>query len=157
MGNCFNKSPIYDATFENTPQFTFENIKDKVKILKVIDGDTVDIALCQSCIDPESKKIFKYRVRLYGIDTPEKRPSKDDPHRDKEIQASVKSKDALISKLKENDNVVNVLFYKADKYGRLLCTFYDKKDNDINKWMIDNGYAIPYFGGTKEKFDISRI
>ena len=60
MGNCFNQSPIYDATVENTPEFTFENIKDKVKILKVIDGDTVDIALCQSCIDPSSKKIFKY-------------------------------------------------------------------------------------------------
>lgn len=157
MGNCLilNDNRFENVTFENTPAFTFENIKDKIKILKVIDGDTVDIALCQSCIDGDSKKIFRYRVRLYGIDTPEKKPLKSDLNREKEIEAALQTKNALISKLLENNNIVNALFYKADKYGRLLCTFYDNNGKDINQWLIDQGYAKAYFGGTKEKYKLS--
>ena len=114
----------------------------------MVDGDTVDIALHND----ETGKIFKYRVRLYGIDTPEKRPLKSDPNRDKEIIASKRSSNALTKLLEENDNVLVSLFYKPDKYGRLLCTFYDKNGEDVNKWMVNNGYAYEYFGKTKQKY-----
>ena len=163
MGNCFisvdkapiDKTPIdktpkniyKDCTDENTPCYSYENIKKEVKVLRVIDGDTVDIAFHHD----EMNRIFKYRVRMYGIDTPEKRPLKSDPNRDKEIAASLVSKNALITRLQENNYLVVALFYKPDKYGRLLATFYDKK-GDINKWMIESGYAYEYFGKTKEKF-----
>ena len=137
-----------DCTDENTPYYSYENLKKKIKILRVIDGDTVDIALHHD----ETGKIFKYRVRLYGIDTPEKRPLKSNPNRDKEIAASKRSSEALIKILEENDNIVVSLFYKPDKYGRLLCTLYDKNGEDINKWMVENGYAYEYFGKTKQKY-----
>jgi endonuclease YncB( thermonuclease family) len=137
-----------DCTDENTPYYSYENLKKKIKILRVIDGDTVDIALHHD----ETGKIFKYRVRLYGIDTPEKRPLKSNPNRDKEIAASKRSSEALIKILEENDNIVVSLFYKPDKYGRLLCTLYDKNGEDINKWMVANGYAYEYFGKTKQKY-----
>jgi len=116
----------------------------------VLDGDTVDIALCHSITD---NRIYRHRVRLFGIDTPEKRPLKSNENREKEIEASKKSMNALIQKLEKNDNYVVAFFYKNDKYGRLMCTFYDKTGEDINKWMILNGYAKEYFGGTKEKFN----
>jgi endonuclease YncB( thermonuclease family) len=161
MGNCFNTEnnkennkdekfiDIYkDCTSENTPEYTFEGLKKIVKVIKVIDGDTVDIALHHESMS----KIFKHRVRLYGIDTPEKRPPKNDPNRDKEIEASKKSSDALTNYLKNNDNIVLALFYKSDKYGRLMCTFYDKTGEDINKWMISQGFAYEYFGKTKQKY-----
>ena len=144
-----NLIDIYkDSTDENTPYYTYEGIKKKVKILRVIDGDTVDIAFHHK----ETNKIFKYRVRLYGIDTPEKRPPKNDPNRDKEIEASKVSTNALIEYLKKNNDIVLAFFYKPDKYGRLLCTFYDKCGEDINKWMVKNGYAYEYFGKTKKKY-----
>jgi endonuclease YncB( thermonuclease family) len=136
-------------TDENTPVYTFEGLKKKVKVLRIIDGDTVDIALHHK----ESDIVFKHRVRLYGIDTPEKRPSKNDPNRDKEIAASKRSSEALTEYLRKNDFVVLSLFYKNDKYGRLMCTFYDKDGGNINKWMIDNGYAYEYFGKTKQKYN----
>jgi endonuclease YncB( thermonuclease family) len=137
-----------DCTYENTPYYSYENLKKKIKILKIIDGDTVDIALHHD----ETNKIFKYRVRLYGIDTPEKRPLKSNPNRDKEIAASKRSSEALRKILQENNNIVVGLFYKPDKDGRLLCTLYDKNGEDINKWMVLNGYAYEYFGKTKEKY-----
>jgi endonuclease YncB( thermonuclease family) len=137
----------HSCTYENTPAYTYEHLRKLVKVLRVLDGDTVDIALQE-----ESGKIFKHRVRLYGIDTPEKRPSASDPEREKEIAASKKSSEALTDKLKENDNMVIALFYKPDKYGRLMCTFYDKQGDDINQWMVTSGFAYEYFGKTKKTF-----
>lgn len=137
-----------NCTYENTPTYSYENLRSLIKILRVVDGDTIDIALYYE----ETGKIFQHRVRLYGIDTPEKRPSLSNEDRDKEIAASKKSLEALTQKLKENDNIVIALFYKPDKYGRLLCTLYDKQGDDINKWMIQSGFAYEYFGKTKKKF-----
>ena len=81
MGNCIcgseqevshpipQEEAVYqNATDENTPYYSYENRKQKVKVLRVVDGDTVDIAMYHA----ETNQIFKYRVRLYGIDTPEK-------------------------------------------------------------------------------------
>ena len=141
------------CTDENTFCFSYEKLRKKVKILRVIDGDTVDIAMSLVELQEYTQKdIYKYRVRLYGIDTPEKRPPKNDPNRDKEIAASKRSSEALNNYLRENDYIVIAQFYKPDKYGRLLATFYDKNGDDINKWMVFNGYAYEYFGKTKEKF-----
>ena len=162
MGNCIcgseqevsqpipqEEAAYKDATDENTPYYSYENRKQKVKVLRVVDGDTVDIAMYHV----ETNNIFKYRVRLYGIDTPEKRPLKSDPNRDKEIAAAKQSTKAMTDKLKESDNMVTALFYKPDKYGRLLCTFYDNKGEDINAWMIQEGYATSYFGKTKKSYE----
>ena len=157
MGNCFTSTVsssvldniYHNCTYENTPNYSYENLHKLVKVLRVVDGDTVDIALYYE----ETGKIFQHRVRLYGIDTPEKRPSLSNENRDKEIAASKRSMEALIQKLKENNNLVIAHFYKPDKYGRLLCTFYDKQGYDINKWMIQSGFAYEYLGKTKKKFN----
>jgi endonuclease YncB( thermonuclease family) len=140
---------IYDScTCENTPYYSYENLKTYVKILKIIDGDTVDLALYYE----DTNKTFKHRVRLYGIDTPEKRPLRSNENREKEIEASKISTKALTDKISENNNILMALFYKPDKYGRLLCTLYDKNGEDINEWMIKQGFAYEYFGKTKKKF-----
>jgi endonuclease YncB( thermonuclease family) len=135
----------HNCTYENTPTYSYENLHKMIKVLRVVDGDTIDIALHYE----ETGKIFQHRVRLYGIDTPEKRPSLSNENRDKEIAASKKSSEALTQKLKENDNLVVAHFYKPDKYGRLLCTLYDKQGDNINNWMIQSGFAYEYFGKTK--------
>ena len=137
-----------ESTDLNTPYYTYEHMKKTVKVLRVIDGDTLDIALYHADIH----HVYKHRVRLYGIDTPEKKPLKSNANRDAEIAAAKIATDAMTKKLLENNNIVVALFYKPDKYGRLLCTLYDKEGNDINKWMITEGYAVEYFGKTKKHF-----
>lgn len=141
-------SPLALATYENTPEYTLAGLRAPIKILRIVDGDTVDIALSH----PESHRIYRHRVRLWGIDTPEKRPSRSDPNRHLEIEASYRAKEALERRCRENDDLFIALFYHPDKYGRLLCTLYDKAGEDINQWMIAEGHATEYFGKTKKKF-----
>jgi endonuclease YncB( thermonuclease family) len=138
-----------DCTFENTPSFTFENIHKKVKVLRLVDGDTMDIALEHE----DTGKIYKHRVRLYGIDTPEKRPPKNDPYRELEIEASLRALRALELIVQDNNYILVAHFQGFDKYGRLLCTLYDKKGDNMNEWMVKNGYANEYYGKTKKKFE----
>ena len=144
----FSFNPYANSTYENTPEYTLEGLRSTVKILRILDGDTVDIALYH-----KGDKVYRHRVRLNGIDTPEKRPALSNPNRHLEIEASKRSKDALEQRIKENDDVVLAVFYRPDKYGRLLCTFYDKSGDDINQWMITNGFAYEYHGKTKKAFE----
>ena len=130
--------PYHGATDENTPYDTVEGLKTRIKVLRVLDGDTLDVGMCRV-----GNTVLKYRVRLYGIDTPEKRPSRSDPLRHLEIQASLRSKQALTDRLMENDWIVIAHFEKADKYGRLLCTLFDKNGENLNEWMIRMGHAVP--------------
>ena len=140
---------IYDmCTDQNTPFVSYVNMRKKVKVLCVIDGDTVDVAM----VNDITKQIFKYRIRLFGIDTPEKKPLKSNPDRDQEIAASKKASQAMIDKLQENNHLVTVLLYKPDKYGRLLGTLFDKKGENINEWMVKQGHATSYFGKKKKSF-----
>jgi len=166
MGNCicaedpYVSEPIPQWTADvyrlctdiNTPYVSYENIKQLVKILRVVDGDTVDAAMYHQ----ETKKIFKYRIRLYGIDTPESKPLKSNQDREQEIAAAKMSKQAMIDKMQENNNVVVVKLYKPDKYGRLLGTIYGKNEENINDWMVKQGHAIAYFGKTKKSFSEAR-
>jgi len=136
------------STDKNTPFVSYVNIRKKVKVLRVIDGDTVDIAM----VNDLTKQIFKYRIRLYGIDTPEKKPLKSNPDREQEMAAAKKSRQAMNDKMEENNNLVTILLSKPDKYGRLLGTFYGKTGENINEWMVKQGYATEYFGKTKKSF-----
>jgi endonuclease YncB( thermonuclease family) len=148
QGGINLKLAYHSCTSENTPNYSYENLKKIIKVLKVIDGDTLDIALYYDA----TGKIFKHRVRLYGIDTPEMHPALSNPERLKEIGEAKLARDALVQRLEENDNLLVAHFHKFDKYGRLMATLYDKQGDDINKWMIASGYAQEYFGKTKKKF-----
>ena len=157
MGACFSTQETEEearyrqSTDANTPYFSYQNIRRVVKVLRVVDGDTVDIAMGSY----ENHKVFKYRVRLYGIDTPEKKPLKTNPNREREIEAAKRASHAMTNKLIENNNMVTILFCKNDKYGRLMGTLYDRNGEDINQWMIKQGHAVPYFGKTKKVYEDS--
>lgn len=150
MGNCCGSNhqveDIYrDCTDENTPYFTYEDIRTIVKVVRVIDGDTIDIVMKRA---PEHK-IYKYRVRLHGIDTPESRPPRDRADREAEMAAAAKAKAALAEKIKEVNHYVTIHFHHFDKYGRILGTIYGQNGVNLNQWMIKQHYAVPYDGKTK--------
>ena len=115
----------HTCTSENTPNYSYENLKKLVKILKVVDGDTIDIALHSD----DTGKIFKHRVRMYGIDTPEMHPSLSNPDRAKEIEASKQAKEALTRRLQENDNLVVAHFHKFDNMNLLLAVREIRQSN----------------------------
>ena len=79
--------------------------------------------------------------RLYGVDTTEIR-TKDL----EEKEFAIETRDALRDRILHQE--VQIKCYEFDKYGRLLGTII-KDDVNINEWIIEEGYAKPYFGGTK--------
>ena len=109
---------------------------------RVVDGDTIDIS-----IDLGFDLTKKERVRLAGIDTPEKR-TKDLAEKRMGFEAT----EFLELHLREA-TYLTVKTEKDGKYGRMLGWLYKYPEDtmSINQLMIDKGYAWAYDGGTKEK------
>ena len=109
------------------------------KVIKVYDGDTITIASRVPGL--YNSPIYKFSVRLNGIDTPEMKGKNEE---EKEI--AVKARDALSERIMGKE--IRLENVQTEKYGRLLCEVYLGNDH-LNKWMIDERYAVEYDGGTK--------
>jgi len=107
---------------------------------RVVDGDTIDIS-----IDLGFNLTKKERVRLAGIDTPEKRTKNE-----KEKEMGYQATEFLEMHLMEATKLT-VRTEKEGKFGRMLGWLYktDEDTTSINQIMIDKGYAWAYDGGTK--------
>tara|TARA_B100001093_G_scaffold337416_1_gene322200 strand:- start:1193 stop:1600 length:408 start_codon:yes stop_codon:yes gene_type:complete len=119
-----------------------------IKINKVIDGDTIDVT-----IDLGFDLLKKERVRIAGIDTPEKRTRNLD-EKALGIDATEWLKSRLTDTIKGDDELLirTELVGGVGKYGRLLGWLYIGESNvSINEQMISQGYAWEYDGGTKNK------
>jgi len=116
--------------------------------VKVLDGDTIDVL-----IDLGFDLYKKERVRIAGVDTPEKR-TRDLEEKALGIDATNWLKEQLENTIQGNDELTIRTELKGGvgKYGRLLGWLYigDNKKS-INEQMISQGYAWAYDGGTKQK------
>ena len=118
------------------------------KIDKVLDGDTIDVT-----IDLGFDLYKKERVRIAGVDTPEKR-TRDKEEKALGIDATNWLKEKLTETIKGDDELTIRTELKGGvgKYGRLLGWLYINDDIvSLNEQMIKEGYAWEYDGGTKKK------
>ena len=120
----------------------------KCKIVRVVDGDTVDVDIDLGF----GMWMHKERIRLHGIDTPESRT------RDlEEKKYGLLAKEQIRFFLPEGSMQTLVTVRdKAGKFGRILGKFkiFDSKNDcetTINDWMIQEHHAAPYFGQSKEE------
>jgi len=126
----------------NIPRFSFNGEKKKAYICDIYDGDTI------TAIFDINNKMYKFACRLTGIDTPEIKTA-DKKEKEKAIIVRDVLREKLLHKIAELD------CYDFDKYGRILVTItYDSCN--INEWLIEQGYAKKYLGGTKEKWEFSQ-
>ena len=119
-----------------------------IKIDKVLDGDTIDVT-----IDLGFDLYKKERVRIAGVDTPEKR-TRDLEEKALGIDATNWLKSKLTESIKGEDELTIRTELKGGvgKYGRLLGWLYVGEDTvSLNEKMIEEGYAWSYDGGTKQK------
>ena len=117
------------------------------EINRVVDGDTIDVT-----IDLGFDLYKKERVRVAGIDTPEKR-TRDLEEKALGIDATNWLKDKLTETIKGDEELVIRTELKGGvgKYGRLLGWLYINEDTiSLNEQMITEGYAHAYDGGTKD-------
>ena len=117
-----------------------------VKINRVVDGDTIDVT-----IDLGFDLYKKERVRVAGVDTPEKRTRNlEEKALGVDATAWLKSKLEETIKGDEELTVRTELKGGVGKYGRLLGWLYVGDSNiSLNEQMITEGYAHAYDGGTK--------
>lgn len=91
------------------------------RVVRVADGDTVSV------LDAKKKQ---HKIRLYGIDTPER----DQPHGRQSRQALA----AIVA-----DEPVGVVIVETDEYGRIVGTLYHEGVN-VNAAMVRSGDAWWY-------------
>ena len=119
-----------------------------MKINKVVDGDTIDVT-----IDLGFDLYKKERVRIAGVDTPEKR-TRDLEEKALGLDATYWMKKQLDDTIKGDEELIIRTELKGGtgKYGRLLGWLYVGEDDiSLNEKMITEGYAWAYDGGTKQK------
>ena len=119
-----------------------------ISIDKVVDGDTIDVT-----IDLGFDLYKKERVRVAGVDTPEKR-TRNLEEKALGLDATAWIKDKLEGAVDGDDDLIirTELDGGVGKYGRLLGWLYiGDADVSLNEQMIDEGYAWEYDGGTKQK------
>jgi len=147
---CFSSNVPYNKLKnEITELLHTVNYKDTVpfvqpiqygKVIKVYDGDTITIA---SVLPNTTSPIYRFSVRLNGIDSPEIKGSTPE-----EKALAIKARDALheriFGKMVELRNVGN------EKYGRILADVY-LGDENMNQWLITENHAVLYDGGHKQR------
>ncbi len=118
-----------------------------------MDGDTIDVT-----IDLGFDLFKKERVRIAGVDTPEKR-TRNLEEKALGLDATDWLKDKQEGAISGDDDLVirTELVGGTGKYGRLLGWCYIGDSTlSLNEQMIEEGYAHAYDGGTKN-MDIEKL
>ena len=119
----------------------------KCKLIKVVDGDTLDIDIDLGF----GVWLRNQRVRMYGIDAPESRT------RDKEEKVyGLASKKFLKGMCSDNDLIIKTHKDAKGKFGRILGEMWrttNYADKSINEYMIEKFHAVAYFGQSKEEIE----
>ena len=133
MFSFMSQPTLEDATYEKTVPFVLPVTKGKV--VKVYDGDTITVAFHLN------GTLYRTSVRLLGIDTAEiKGKSEEEKKRARD------ARDALSAKIL--DKTIDFKKTATEKYGRLLAEVWLENEN-ICEWMLAQGHAVAYDGGTK--------
>ena len=111
---------------------------------RIVDGDTIDVT-----IDLGFSIHIDKRVRVAGIDSPEKRT------RDAEEKAlGIDATEWMTKRINGASELIikTAVEGSMGKYGRVLgWLFVGDEDVSLNEQMINEGFAWKYDGGTKEK------
>ena len=118
------------------------------KVTRVVDGDTIDVDL-----DLGFDIIYKCRVRLYGIDTPESRTR----NKDEKVRGKLAAK-FLQNAISNGENVIlqTQLKDSKGKFGRGLASVLVDGIN-INQQMVTNHLAVRYEGQSKKDIQLEHL
>jgi len=124
----------------------------KVKVLKVVDGDTVDVDIDLGF----GVVLSDERVRIMGIDTPESR-TRDKVEKVFGLASKTRLKQLLgktaILKTQINKNGEDM----KGKFGRILGDFVSVDGRMVTDVLVEEGHAVAYFGGSKEEIQAKHL
>jgi len=122
----------------------------KARVLRVVDGDTVDLDIDLGC----SVHVHE-RCRLYGINAPETHGVKKDSD---EYRKGMEATEFLRNMIEGKEILIRTHKDKRGKYGRYLVEIFAYAVTDdgfgpifpsVNAEMVEAGHAAPYFGGKR--------
>ena len=137
--------PIIDLAMA---QATYDNVEEFIpeirtgKVVKVYDGDTITIASRLWIDGNETSKLYKFSVRLNGIDTPELK-TKNPTEKSRALLARDDLHDLIFG------SIVTLSNTSYDKYGRILADVFTAYGVNVSEWMVKKGHAVTYDGGKK--------
>jgi len=161
---------LLNCSYTSAPKFSLENKVLSAKCLDIYDGDTATFGVVIN------NELYKFNMRLSGIDTPEIRPRKNNPNRDEEKNAAIYVRNRFLKLVTDNEinlekkykkkeirkilaDSKKIVFLKCGKFGKfgrcLIKVFLKEEElNDktksINKILLRENLAYKYYGGTKE-------
>lgn len=114
------------------------------EITRVIDGDTVEIA-----VDFLPKPLPpKLSIRLLGIDTPEKAPRAKCEAEAKKATEATRFTQRAVAEAKK----VEIYIKSWDKYGGRVLGLVVLDGNGLSEMLINAGFAYPYKGDAKQSW-----
>ena len=114
----------------------------KCKMVRVVEGDTVDVDIDLGF----GVWMRKQRIRMYGIDTPESRTS------DKVEKVYGKAAtEFLVKWTNAGDLTLKTFKDGKGKFGRILGELWYGGEHNINQLLVDNHHAVRYYGQSKEE------
>jgi len=120
----------------------------RVKILKVVDGDTVDVDIDLGF----GVVLTDERVRIMGIDTPESRT------RDKVEKVFGKAAKKALQDMLGKTSILKTQINRdgedmKGKFGRILGDFIVDRNGEecsVVQALVEDGHAVDYYGGSKD-------
>jgi len=136
------------------PRYTLKDKSYIGKVCEIYDGDTVDVILYL----PEDASFKKFRIKMFGYDSPERHPRSHLPNREHIRGKALESMEALWRYATNTDlftytheTLVRVECGEWDKFGRIVAKIYRIRDNDynnidfcVNDAMVENMYGVPH-------------
>ena len=115
----------------------------KIKLDRIIDGDTIDCYIDLG-FDIQTKK----RIRFAGINTPESR-TRDLEEKKRGLAAKARLKEIL-----EAAEEIHLDSHGLGKYGRVIGQLHISSENlptmiNVNELLITEGHAVEYHGGKR--------
>tara|TARA_B100002019_G_C21236157_1_gene582867 strand:- start:1051 stop:1485 length:435 start_codon:yes stop_codon:yes gene_type:complete len=122
----------------------------RCKIVRVVDGDTVDVDIDLGF----GVWLQKQRVRLYGVDTPESRTR----DAEEKVFGNLAKKFVEDRLPVDSKQKLRTRLDGKGKFGRILGEFliYDPKtdrESTINQMLIETSNAVAYHGQSKEEIE----
>tara|TARA_Y100000361_G_scaffold149066_1_gene162794 strand:+ start:464 stop:817 length:354 start_codon:yes stop_codon:yes gene_type:complete len=113
----------------------------RIRVLRVVDGDTVDAS-----VDLGFHTHRNIRIRVYGLNTPETRT------RDLEEKARGKAATKRMKELLDADTVI-LKSRGIGKFGRCLGELFvmDGEERiNVAATLISEGHGVEYYGGKRK-------
>jgi micrococcal nuclease len=151
-GNNMKKWKNIGALFFLLTTFTAQTETITGRVFHISDGDTLKI------LTETNEKI---RIRLAGIDTPESR-TRNLEEKKFGLAAKQALKDLLGKKAVLRTQIARDGEDAKGKFGRILgdfdvyCPVTDSW-RGATKILVEQGHAVPYFGGSKEEVDAQHL